>query len=414
MTTIGHSSIAQDPLHPHAASAPASAEAARREVQAFGSRLAAHLHAVAGQRAANQGPVREVGVEARARREQAERDERGSALRSMPAAIAAVELRSPGVPGPVQERTDQAMTASRRGQANVGERAFTQNAAAQPTTEATIERAIRGSKVGSSVEPASHAAMHHGAAASFRAEAKGSTRVTPVGNPANAAGATRAAAAAASGSSAASTSGGGSGRAGATAGDARAVLDRLSRFQASRPRLTAQTESQLVAQAQRALAAVLKTGEGTAMIRLRPDGLGELRITLEVRGQSVDATIEARSVEARAALERRSHELRESLEARGLIVDRLTVTLLPERAAAEQAGAWAMAQERRGGEGPRKDGHRRGAAIAPEAVEAAGTGNALESAGASTRSVGAMDRPRSGPAAWGGAQLEHIRLDAIA
>jgi len=73
------------------------------------------------------------------------------------------------------------------------------------------------------------------------------------------------------------------------------------------------------------LAAVLKQGGGTAVLRLQPEHLGQLRIEVTIEADRVSARMEASSDAARELLMDSKETLRSALEARGLSVERIEV-----------------------------------------------------------------------------------------
>lgn len=95
------------------------------------------------------------------------------------------------------------------------------------------------------------------------------------------------------------------------------------------PRLTAQ-EAETQGQVARGLASALKAKDGEVTLRLTPDTLGTVRITLRIEDQQVRATIETSTLAARDLLSKGVESLRAGLERRGLEVDRLEVRAAPE------------------------------------------------------------------------------------
>ncbi len=79
------------------------------------------------------------------------------------------------------------------------------------------------------------------------------------------------------------------------------------------------------AQLTRGLAAALRRGDGQVVLRLHPESLGMVRVTMGVRAGAVTALLEPTTRAARELLERGLSSLRAALEARGLHVDRLVV-----------------------------------------------------------------------------------------
>jgi flagellar hook-length control protein FliK len=93
------------------------------------------------------------------------------------------------------------------------------------------------------------------------------------------------------------------------------------------------------AQIARGVGAAIKSTDGTATLRLRPEALGELKLSVQMNGQAVTARFEAATPEARDLLERSLPMLRDRLEAKGLKVERFEVHLVPTPAQDAQAGA---------------------------------------------------------------------------
>lgn len=83
------------------------------------------------------------------------------------------------------------------------------------------------------------------------------------------------------------------------------------------------------AQVGRGLAAVLRQGGGSVLLRLQPDALGELKVRLDLKDGVVTAKFEASSDQARRLLDAGLPELKAALEARGLAVERLEVRQAP-------------------------------------------------------------------------------------
>ncbi|MBC7772619.1 MAG: flagellar hook-length control protein FliK [Pyrinomonadaceae bacterium] len=81
---------------------------------------------------------------------------------------------------------------------------------------------------------------------------------------------------------------------------------------------------------------------GSALISLRPESLGEVKIRVDVRDGQVSAAFEAATPMARDLLNRSLVELRELLHSRGLTVDRLDVSLRDEQHASETSGPARM------------------------------------------------------------------------
>lgn len=81
----------------------------------------------------------------------------------------------------------------------------------------------------------------------------------------------------------------------------------------------------VIAQVQRGLASVMRSGGGEMTIRLRPDHLGELKIRVHAEDGAVRAVFETKTQGAREAIEHGLVKLREQLESRGVRVEDLRV-----------------------------------------------------------------------------------------
>lgn len=81
----------------------------------------------------------------------------------------------------------------------------------------------------------------------------------------------------------------------------------------------------VIAQVQRGLASMLRSGGGDMTIRLRPDHLGELKIRVHAEDGAVRATFETKTEGARDAIEQGLGRLREQLESKGVRVGELRV-----------------------------------------------------------------------------------------
>jgi hypothetical protein len=81
----------------------------------------------------------------------------------------------------------------------------------------------------------------------------------------------------------------------------------------------------LAAQAMRGLAALLRNKGGRVTMRLTPEALGELKVSMRLDKDRVWARIEASSESARDLLKDQGGSLRSALEARGLKVERLEI-----------------------------------------------------------------------------------------
>lgn len=89
------------------------------------------------------------------------------------------------------------------------------------------------------------------------------------------------------------------------------------------------------AQAVRGLAAVLRQKGGNVTMRLAPETLGDLKVTMKLDGAQVWASIEATTDSARQLLEGQRDSLREALEAHGLKVERLEVSAVKHESGSE-------------------------------------------------------------------------------
>ncbi len=87
--------------------------------------------------------------------------------------------------------------------------------------------------------------------------------------------------------------------------------------------------------ASRALAVALKKGGGEVTMKLRPEGLGQLKVHLQVEDAKVWATLSPQTASARDLLQDSLPHLRAALEAQGLTVERMTVEALPGDAAGQ-------------------------------------------------------------------------------
>lgn len=81
------------------------------------------------------------------------------------------------------------------------------------------------------------------------------------------------------------------------------------------------------AQLQRGLSQVLRQKGGTLSMKLTPNQLGEVKVSLTIAQGHVEGSIEASTESARGLLEQNIEKLKSSLEQRGITVDRLEVRL---------------------------------------------------------------------------------------
>lgn len=89
------------------------------------------------------------------------------------------------------------------------------------------------------------------------------------------------------------------------------------------------TEDAALASIQRGLSVAMKQQGGSVQMRLTPESLGLLKIEMTLARGVVAATLQASTPEARELLTRNIETLRASLEAKGLSVERLSITLAP-------------------------------------------------------------------------------------
>lgn len=110
-----------------------------------------------------------------------------------------------------------------------------------------------------------------------------------------------------------------------------------------------QQDEIFAAQVGRGLAAVLRQGGGSVLLRLQPEALGALKVRLDLHEGVVTARFEASSDQARQLLDEGLPELKAALEARGLAVERLEVRAAP--APTERAQDPAAAERPQDSEG---------------------------------------------------------------
>lgn len=84
-------------------------------------------------------------------------------------------------------------------------------------------------------------------------------------------------------------------------------------------------EHPVSAHALRGLVAALRQGSGSTTLRITPEHLGQLRISVDVKATEVVARVQATSDEAAKALKENTPQLREALEAQGFAVSRIEV-----------------------------------------------------------------------------------------
>lgn len=159
----------------------------------------------------------------------------------------------------------------------------------------------------------------------------------------------------------------------------RAFIAKLTRAAAP---ARAQLQQQHVADAAaRGLGLAIKKGGGEVTMRLRPEGLGQLRIDLKIQDAKVEASLKPQTDSARDLLTDSLPHLKSALEAQGLTVERITIEPVGAPAAAQDAQharTDAHAATPDGSGQPRQDQQARSAAQTPVGDQA-GTGtDALE------------------------------------
>jgi len=107
----------------------------------------------------------------------------------------------------------------------------------------------------------------------------------------------------------------------------------------------------VIAQVQRGLASLLRSGGGDMTIRLRPDHLGDLKIRVHAEDGSIRASFETKTEGAREAIEHGLIRLREQLESKGIRVEELRVDYRDQ--GADDAGGESSAE---GSRDPREQG----------------------------------------------------------
>ncbi|HEX2838189.1 MAG TPA: flagellar hook-length control protein FliK [Phycisphaerales bacterium] len=154
----------------------------------------------------------------------------------------------------------------------------------------------------------------------------------------------------------------------------RAFIAKLTRAAAP---ARAQLQQQHVADAAaRGLGLAIKKGGGEVTMRLRPEGLGHLRIDLKIQDAKIEATLKPQTDSARDLLTDSLPHLKSALEAQGLTVERITIEPVGAPAAAQDAqhaGTDAHAATPDGSGHPRQDQQARSAAQTPVGDQA-GTG----------------------------------------
>jgi flagellar hook-length control protein FliK len=100
-----------------------------------------------------------------------------------------------------------------------------------------------------------------------------------------------------------------------------------------------------------------RDGVSQASVRLNPEHLGEVTVTVRVEGSSVTAIVRAESADVRQWLRGQEESIRASLAGQGLDLDDLVVDRDPsgqrEPQEQPQAPPWQVSQRRRHGPEPR-------------------------------------------------------------
>jgi flagellar hook-length control protein FliK len=139
-------------------------------------------------------------------------------------------------------------------------------------------------------------------------------------------------------------------------------------------------------QAMRGVFAILRgtqSGTSAAVIRLTPENLGELKISLSMAEGKLSAILGASNEQARADLEASVPELREALHGRGILVESIEVRREPERPGERDGGqtpdpgaseqdSTGLAGDSRSGSPDERDQHSRAGAGRDDLTNASG------------------------------------------
>lgn len=82
---------------------------------------------------------------------------------------------------------------------------------------------------------------------------------------------------------------------------------------------------EVISKATQGLAAAIRQKGGSVVLKLEPESLGQLRITVSMRNGVVNAKIEAGTSEAAELLKTHQGALRESMHEKGMLVERLEI-----------------------------------------------------------------------------------------
>lgn len=177
---------------------------------------------------------------------------------------------------------------------------------------------------------------------------------------------------------------------------------------AASPGRTQETQEDFAAQLHRGFAAVLRQSGGSLTLRMQPEALGDLTIRMNLQPGQIQAEFEVGSVQARQLLSANMTSLRSALEARGLSVDKLTVSV------SDPPTPEALANRAELGGGAGNPGTGSGGASGGRADQS-GVEHPLTSGMKSRSDEGVVSDPGSGlDVHMGGAQTVRLVLDAVA
>lgn len=192
----------------------------------------------------------------------------------------------------------------------------------------------------------------------------------------------------------------GSGAANAPGGF-REVMNRIG-SKSGQPQIM-KAEIATAAQAARVIVQGVREGRTEVVMRLRPEGLGPVRIDLAMQNDQVEARIEAATPAACELLNEGLDHLRGALEARGISVSKLEVVLAAESRHDAQLDGQLPNADRHGDPGGAHDGQD-GRRQSPERENDGTTAEPWSAAGAAEPAGMWIERDQSG--------LVQIRIDA--
>lgn len=166
----------------------------------------------------------------------------------------------------------------------------------------------------------------------------------------------------------------------------------------------------------RGLAAALKRGSGDVTIRLRPQALGDLKVSLRVQDTGVEARFEASTHQAHRLLEQSVGVLRAALEARGLHASKIEILPPPDGTGTADGSAGREDDAEAGGfldgEENRRSTHGSRAMPATGGGAAGGT----DDAGDASETALSPDGPEGAGVVYGVADgaARVLRVDALA